>query len=269
MDAIRVLSTTLDVSNNTIAAEDTQRLQNTVRNIGKLVMIDRLAGQRVGLYSPNIQFAQSREFVEDLFEKHISLNDSATPTVRFYPGTFDHIDDEKKQRMTSVDIQLIQWNRRLSVDSNGILSDVISCTVVDNDGKDVEIRQVGNQSIEIKIYSPHITENSVCKFFDVVDREWKLVGAKEVQPGISIICVTPHLTDFAAFEATEGQPQPEWNRNLLWLLMILLVVPVGAVGIVITVFAVRKLKRRRERIAKQSKMDSAIYRELPNVSPKV
>src|SRR5690606_18647493 len=106
---------------------------------------------------------------------------------------------------------------------------------------------------------------SSCKYFDVIEEQWKDVPVKEREPGKSITCSTPHLTDFAAFEAIEGQPQQEWDKNLLWLLMLLLVVPVGGVLIVGIVLLTRKVRKEMEIRRKKQEIDAALDEELQNV----
>src|SRR5690606_5882912 len=113
-----------------------------------LAMIDKVSGQKVLLSSKNIQYSQSRELVENVFEKRFAINETESSVI-LHSGTFDHIDN---QLMTSVDVQLILWNlasRNLSSESNGISSDILSCTLVDDAGNAVKIEKVGGEPIEI------------------------------------------------------------------------------------------------------------------------
>src|SRR5690606_6204468 len=111
------------ITNSTLVS-DIERIANTIRNIGKLAMIDKISGQKVFISSKNIQYLQSRELVENVFGKRFSPNDTESASVTFYPGTFDHVTN---QEMTSVDVQLILWNqesRNQSNISHGITSDI-------------------------------------------------------------------------------------------------------------------------------------------------
>src|SRR5690606_18248805 len=170
--------------------------------------------------------------------------------------------------MSSVDVQLISWNQEEYKDnsvSSGISSNIVSCTLVDDEGKEIEIKEVGKDPIEIKISSPYITSSSTCKYFDVLEQEWKEVGVKERKIGKSITCATTHLTDFAAFEANEGQGHFEWDKNLLWLLMILLVFPVGGVLIAGVILLSRAIKKQKLTLVKKKQYDAAMKKEFENI----
>lgn len=168
--------------------------------------------------------------------------------MKFYPGTFVHV--ENQQQIYSIDIQLIQWKRKIRSSQN-ISSDVFSCTLADDSGKDIKIEKVGKDPIEIKIYSQHITNSSVCKYFDEKENQWKEVPVKDKEIGKWIICSTTHLTDFAAFEEPQQtippspSPSPEEpasNNHLLWLLMLLLVIPLAIVLVIVVVVMIKKKK---------------------------
>lgn len=216
LEAMQTLSKVMEdtVSNDTLIS-DVEKISNTIRNIGRLSMIDKPSGEKIFISSNNIHYAQHRELVENVFGKNFTSN-TGSASVIFHPGTFDFVET---QQIYSVDVQLILWNRKvrnISDTTSNILSDVVSVTLVDDSGKDIIIEKVGKDPIDIKIYSPHVIHSSLCKYFNIIENQWKEVSVKEREIGKWIICATTHLTDFATFDP--NAPQLDWDRNFLWFI---------------------------------------------------
>src|SRR5690606_23889947 len=73
-----------------------------------------------------------------------------------------------------------------------VTSSVISIELLDENGDKLKIENLANP-ILIKIYSTMITNNTICKYFDENNFQWKEIPVKERQFGSFITCETTHL----------------------------------------------------------------------------
>lgn len=257
-DAFNIISQTLKVTTGS------ENIRETLSNIAALHMLDMASGNSLNFASDTIRLTQSRTLLEKSYGNAVAQNYTDSASLTIYDGTFDNIDAEQKQKLSAINMRIVQWKKNYRSTTSSISSDIISAELVDNDGKNIKIQKVGKDPIEIKIFSSYITSTSVCRYYDENEKQWKDVPVKARLVGRWIICASEHLTDFAIFEPDEAphNDSPSWDKNLLWFLMSLIVIPVVGVVVFAIVLVIRIQKRRREAEAKRIKVELASYREL-------